>query len=149
MENVVLTCAFVLYSNRNVNFLGERIKILEWIFRSLSADKFFQLPDVILIRFNHRVNIFSLLVLFFKVVLFNGIIVFVNLSLEVLFVMTVFLLSSKFTFNLGYLGLELEFVCILTFIKSTAIVFCRVATLTSISAELCKPRIRRAKSRVI
>ena len=149
MENVVLTCAFVLYANRNVNFLSERIKILEWIFRSLSTDEFFQLPDVILIRFNHSVDIVFLLVLFFKVVLFNGIIIFVNLSLEVLCVMTIFLLPSKFTFNLGYLGLGLEFVCILTFIKSTAIVFCRVATLTSISAELCKSRIRRVESRVI
>lgn len=40
-ENIILTRSFVLNTNRNIDFLSERIKILEWIFGSLGADEFF------------------------------------------------------------------------------------------------------------
>ena len=147
-ENIVLTSAFVLYSNRNVNLLGERIKILEWILRSFGTDEFFKLPDVILIGSHHRINIvFLILEFIFEVVLFNWIIVFVKLSLEVLLVMTILLLPSKFTFNLGDLSLRLKFVSIFTFLISTGIILGRITTLTSLSVELTS--IRRGKSFVI
>jgi len=78
---VILTCTSIGNSNCNVDFLRERIKILEWVLRPLGADEFFQLPDVILVSLHDRSNIVTLpfLVLIFKVVLSQGILIFVDL----------------------------------------------------------------------
>ena len=78
---VILTCTSIGNSNSNVDFLRERIKILEWVLRPLGADEFFQLPDVILVSLHDRSNVVTLpfLVLIFKVVLSQWILIFVDL----------------------------------------------------------------------
>jgi len=78
---VILTRTSIGNSNCNVDFLRERIKILEWVLRPLGADEFFQLPDVILVSLHDRSNIVTLpfLVLIFKIVLSQWILIFVDL----------------------------------------------------------------------
>ena len=84
----------------DLDLLSEPVHVLEGVLWPLGADELLKLPDIFLIGSHHITHVaLSILELVIKEILFNSVLILIDLRFHKLLMMVIQLLSGEFAFD--------------------------------------------------